>query len=53
MGLKKCFEKRPFVVATFVMIHVGMYTKMYLSFEKFSIVFESCFESVVECGFKK
>ena len=24
------------MVATFVMIHVGMYTKVYLSFEKFS-----------------
>ena len=36
VGLKM-FRKEANVVATFVMIHVGMYTKMYLSFEKFSM----------------
>ena len=35
------------MVATFVMIHVGMYTKVYLSFEKVFNVFESGFESVL------
>ena len=41
------------MVATFVMIHVGMYTKVYLSFEKFSMFLKVVFESVVECGFEK
>ena len=35
VGLKM-FRKEANVVATFVMIHVGMYTKVYLPFEKFS-----------------
>ena len=40
------------MVATFIMIHVGMYTKMYVFLKKFSFVFESCFESVVMCDFE-
>ena len=46
-------------MATFVMIHVWMYTKVYLSFEKFSMFLkvvlkvccDVCFEIVGKCFF--
>ena len=42
------FWKEANVVATFVMIHVGMYTKVYVFWKVFN-AFESGFESVLWC----
>ena len=41
------------MVATFAMIHVWMYTKVYLSFEKFSMFLKVVLKVFVECGFEK
>ena len=41
------------MVATFVMIHVGMYTKVYLSFEKFSMFLKVVLKVCCDVCFEK